>query len=179
MREIVLTILYITKVLEQHQTHPNCEENWISEKDCSCVDFSLSLTSVTAVSQWTFSFNWASIFWSSSSSCDFLVHLGGGHSKSLSSSSEEKSCAYNELRQCFVCLVCKDTVDFSALVSSCCKIILGCEECIQQWLESCPHCRKTLFLEDCMSLPIIRSLKSVLTASESSSHSSSPLIEID
>ena len=89
---------------------------------------------------------------------------------------------YNELRQCFVCLICKDTVDFPALVSPCCKITLGCEECIQQWLESspqCPHCRKTLLLEDCMSLPIIRSLKSVLTASESSSHSSSPLIEID
>ena len=39
---------------------------------------------------------------------------------------------FNVLRQCFECLVCKSPAKAAAVVSPCCCIVLGCEECITQ-----------------------------------------------
>ncbi len=64
-----------------------------------------------------------------------------------------------DFKQCFECIVCKDTVEFPAVVSPCCNIMLGCESHIQECLDSnpqCPHCREPLDMEDCTKIPLIR-----------------------
>ncbi len=80
-----------------------------------------------------------------------------------------------DLKQCFQCIVCKDTVEFPAVVSPCCNIMLVCESHIQEWLDGSPQCRAPLDMEDCLKIPMIRSLKDALDASVVPSPPSSPI----
>ncbi len=87
-----------------------------------------------------------------------------------------------EVRQCFHCLVCKTKATFPAIVAPCCNIVIGCETCITQWLETsqhCPHCRSNITIQECSKLPFIRSLSDALGESSSASETSSPTIELD
>lgn len=80
-----------------------------------------------------------------------------------------------EVRQCFECIVCKSPVSFPGIVSSCCKVMLGCEPCIAQWLassSSCPQCRAVITMEGCSKVPFMRNLHSALK--DAASGSSSP-----
>ena len=79
---------------------------------------------------------------------------------------------FDDLRQCFECLVCKSSAKSPTVVSPCCHIVLGCEECVFQWLETnpvCPHCpgRNALTMPECEKLPFIRNLVDALQPSTS------------
>ena len=42
----------------------------------------------------------------------------------------------------FKCLICQSLTTSPTCISICCKQILGCVSCVQQWTElRCPHCR--------------------------------------
>ena len=52
------------------------------------------------------------------------------------------------LKEIFICKVCLDLIRSPLVISSCCKQPLGCELCLDNWLESssqCPHCRADNF----------------------------------
>ena len=83
---------------------------------------------------------------------------------------------FHQLRQCFECLVCNSTTKFPAMVSPCCRIVLGCETCIEQWLVTspqCPHCRVGMTIDECSKLPFIRNLEEALHDSSGTESSSS------
>lgn len=89
---------------------------------------------------------------------------------------------FHQLRQCFECLVCKSTTKFPAMVSPCCRIVLGCETCIEQWLVTspqCPHCRVGMTIDECSKLPFIRNLEEALHDSSGTESSSSEPIQVD
>lgn len=72
-----------------------------------------------------------------------------------------------EVKHSFKCLVCGNIV-FPCVVSPCCNIVVGCQQCIQRWLstnDNCPHCRATMTIEACKVIPKLRSLDSVFCAS--------------
>lgn len=50
------------------------------------------------------------------------------------------------LKESFKCTVCQDTVTPPAIFSRCCRFIIGCEKCVDQWYEDrtnkCPRCRQ-------------------------------------
>ena len=83
---------------------------------------------------------------------------------------------FNDLRQCFECLVCKSSTKLPALVSPCCNIVLGCEACVNQWLTAnthCMHCRVSITPDQCSKLPFIRNLTETLRESTQSGTDSS------
>ena len=93
---------------------------------------------------------------------------------------------FDDLRQCFECVICKCSAKHPAVVSPCCSIVLGCETCITRWLtdnQQCPHCRRNIKMDECMKLPFIRSLKEALSESSQSandsSSSSSEIVQVD
>ena len=48
------------------------------------------------------------------------------------------------LKEMFICKVCLDLIRLPLVISSCCKQPLGCNLCMDTWLENscqCPHCR--------------------------------------
>ena len=72
-----------------------------------------------------------------------------------------------EVKHSFKCLICGNIV-FPCVVSPCCNIVVGCQQCIQKWLsanDNCPHCRATMTIEACKVIPKLRSLDSVFCAS--------------
>lgn len=70
------------------------------------------------------------------------------------------------ITDCFTCLVClKKVCVWPAVVSPCCKVIIGCEDCITKWLDgesTCPHCRALLTLDVLVKVPYIRTLADAL-----------------
>lgn len=65
----------------------------------------------------------------------------------------------------FKCMVCMKCPILPAYKSPCCEV-LGCYNCIQQWLETyplCLHCRASLSPDGLINIPSIRSLLSVLS----------------
>ena len=73
----------------------------------------------------------------------------------------------------FKCTICQDVITPPAIFSRCCKYLIGCETCIDQWYEgeggrskTCPRCRAERgFTETCRLNGIdnfLLSLKSVL-----------------
>ena len=65
----------------------------------------------------------------------------------------------------FKCMVCMKCPILPAYQSPCCEEVLGCYNCIQQWLEthpSCPLCRTSLSPDGLINIPSIRWLLSVL-----------------
>ena len=56
--------------------------------------------------------------------------------------------AANALKSVFMCLICRDAAyKNDACVSTCCNVIIGHQQCIDQWLANdavCPHCRAEL-----------------------------------
>jgi len=49
-----------------------------------------------------------------------------------------------QIKRTFNCLVCRHMSASNITMSMCCKQVLGCKTCIDQWFsnqESCPHCR--------------------------------------
>lgn len=98
--------------------------------------------------------------------------------KSDSRQLRETHSRYTDIRQCFECLICKETVSFPALVSPCCNIVVGCQSCVEQWLTAspqCPQCRARMEMGECNSIPFIRSLKQALSPAAVPSPPSSPL----
>lgn len=48
----------------------------------------------------------------------------------------------------FECIICKGVMK-RPQYASCCKRVIGCQSCIEQWLDeklSCPHCSTTTVL---------------------------------
>jgi len=89
------------------------------------------------------------------------ISQGNSDSRKL----KETQSRYSDLRQCFECLICKETVCFPALVSPCCNIVVGCQTCVDQWLTNspqCPQCRARMEVGECSSIPFIRNLKHAL-----------------
>ena len=70
-----------------------------------------------------------------------------------------------ETRQVFKCLICNITATLPLTISPCCKIVLGCNTCVERWLDEegkCPHCRQQLTQTGCTQLPVIPSLVELL-----------------
>ena len=70
-----------------------------------------------------------------------------------------------ETRQVFKCLICNITTTLPLAISPCCKIVLGCNTCVERWLDeegTCPHCRQQLAQTGCAQLPVIPSLVELL-----------------
>ena len=90
---------------------------------------------------------------------------------------------FNDIRQCFECLICKSSTKLPAMVSSCCSIVLRCETCVNQWLTASPHCRVNITVDECAKLPFIRHLKEALQESTQSgtdsSSTTSETIQVD
>ena len=83
---------------------------------------------------------------------------------------------FSELRQCFECLICKNSAKLPAIIAPCCNIVLGCESCVNQWLTTnphCPHCRVNITMNECAKLPFIRNLEEALRDSSQSGAESS------
>ena len=52
----------------------------------------------------------------------------------------------NNMHQAFQCVVCRVTVSVP-IVASCCGRMVGCQQCVDSWLEhhaSCPHCSSVM-----------------------------------
>ena len=55
----------------------------------------------------------------------------------------------------FKCLVCFSLARSPVCIGNCCKQVLGCGNCLQQWFvnnTSCPHCRADIGIEDTNNL---------------------------
>ncbi|XP_057314337.1 uncharacterized protein LOC130655589 [Hydractinia symbiolongicarpus] len=50
------------------------------------------------------------------------------------------------LKETFKCVVCQDISASPIAISMCCKQVLGCSTCVDQWTElRCPHCRNEFY----------------------------------
>ena len=68
---------------------------------------------------------------------------------------------YDDIKHSLKCLICNNA-KLPSVVSSGCKIVIGCQQCAQRWLDendTCPHCRASLSLDTCTIIPKIRSLE--------------------
>ena len=55
------------------------------------------------------------------------------------------------VNQIFKCLVCFSIVRSPVSIGNCCKQVLGCGNCFEQWFVNntfCPHCREDIGIED-------------------------------
>ena len=55
------------------------------------------------------------------------------------------------INRVFKCLVCHSLATSPVCITQCCKQVLGCANCLQQWFvnnNSCPHCRADIGLEE-------------------------------
>ena len=92
---------------------------------------------------------------------------------------KEAEARYDSVKQCFQCLVCKETAIFPAVVSTCCNIVLGCKSHVQEWLETtsqCPHCREPMETANCTVIPFICQLRKALSPSPAATPPSSPIL---
>lgn len=92
---------------------------------------------------------------------------------------KEAEVRYDSVKQCFQCLVCKETATFPAVVLTCCNIVLGCKSHVQEWLETtsqCPHCREPMEMANCTVIPFLRQLRKALSPSPAGTPPSSPIL---
>ena len=87
--------------------------------------------------------------------------------KEIESVRAEKTKLEEEARQAFKCLICNVTATLPLAISPCCKIVLGCNRCVERWLDeegnsTCLLCRQPLTLGACTTLPVIQSLAELL-----------------
>ena len=71
--------------------------------------------------------------------------------------------------KCFKCVICQREIDdntsWPLYGSPCCKIVLGCQPCINEMLEKssrCPNCREDIQSDEFVEIPFIRTLVSAL-----------------
>ena len=78
----------------------------------------------------------------------------------------------------FKCCICQDTMKPPIIFSRCCKFMIGCEHCIDQWYEksrTCPRCRAERgFTETCRINGMDEFLKGIKKLDEFSEESTSP-----
>ena len=84
-----------------------------------------------------------------------LEDIQGGVKKINEVLSDQKS-----LKDLFTCLVCKQVTleESKPTIPPCCRSVVVCESCIQQWLETNPirpHCRSPLSFDNCMPQPLL------------------------
>lgn len=68
---------------------------------------------------------------------------------------------HSAITRCFDCMICTNTVSWPCMKSPCCDVIIGCNSCVSRWLENssvCPHCRSSITLNQCTTIPFIRPL---------------------
>ncbi|XP_019860855.1 PREDICTED: uncharacterized protein LOC109589173 [Amphimedon queenslandica] len=66
----------------------------------------------------------------------------------------------------FRCTLCMKCPVLPAYKSPCCEEVLGCYNCIQQWLDtqpSCPFCRASMTPESLVDIPVIKPLFDALS----------------
>ena len=59
------------------------------------------------------------------------------------------------INRIFKCLVCFSLARSPVCIGNCCKQVLGCGNCLEQWFvnnTSCPHCRADIGIEDTNNL---------------------------
>ena len=71
------------------------------------------------------------------------------------------------LKEIFTCLICKQISSESSrpVVPPCCRSIICCYNCINQWISTspiCPHCRSPITIDECESQPVIRPIFNVI-----------------
>ena len=67
----------------------------------------------------------------------------------------------------FTCIICKEVSleEKAPLMPTCCRNIVCCRDCLNQWLSSssqCPHCRQGITIDQCVAQPILRPLFALL-----------------